>query len=80
MRKLDVDTIFIPKGHCEIAGRGVEYIWSIAKILFQKENTALNNKKWVNNLKQRVYNIIHKILLKLFSVVIGKLENISFYI
>ena len=47
MCKLDTNMIFTPKGYYEIAGRGIEYIWGITKILFRKKNAALNNEKWV---------------------------------
>ena len=61
IHELDTDIILTRKDHCKIAGRGAEYILGIAKIMFRKENTTLNNEKRVNNLKKRVFKIMHNI-------------------
>lgn len=53
---MEVD--FTPKGHCEIAGRGIECLWVVSKTFFRKENATLDNHKRANNLKRRVYKII----------------------
>ena len=54
MKELDADAFFTPKGHCELAGRGIEHLWGVAKMTFRKENATLGNDKRVNKLKQRV--------------------------
>ena len=57
LKKVHADVA--PKGHYEITGRGVEYVWGIDKMLFRKENAALNDDKRVNNLNQRMIKIAH---------------------
>lgn len=54
MEKIGAGAVFTPKGHCEIAGCGVEYVWGAAKILFRKQNASLSNDVRVNSLKERV--------------------------
>ena len=34
--KLRVTIVFTPKAHCELAGRGIEYCWGLAKLAFHR--------------------------------------------
>ena len=36
MKSLGVEVAFAPKGHCEIAGRGIECVWDVSKIIFAR--------------------------------------------
>ena len=54
IEKLDTAVVFALKGHCEIAGRSIEYAWGVAKILLRKQNASLSNNARVNYLKERV--------------------------
>jgi len=63
MKILGVEVSFTPKAYCEIAGRGVEYLFGMSKLLFRKENVLLDNNKWVNGLENRVKNIFTSIPL-----------------
>ena len=58
MKELDADAVFIPKGHCELAGRRIKCLWGVAKMMLRKENATLDNDKRANKLKQRVNKII----------------------
>ena len=67
MKELDVDVIFIPKCHCEIAGRGFEFLWGIAKMMIRKESATLDNDKRLNNLQKRVKEIITHMPLETYQ-------------
>ena len=54
MNSTGVDVVFAPKACCKIAGRSVEHAWSVSKLLFRKENAALNNEQRTKKLKERV--------------------------
>jgi len=64
MDTLGIRVVFTPKGHCEIAGRGIEYLWGISKVLFRKGNSKLSNDDRVNTLKQRVRTLLDNIPLE----------------
>ena len=34
LNELGVEVRFTPKAHCELAGRGIEYIWGVSKKYF----------------------------------------------
>ena len=61
MIKLSAEVVFTPKVYCELAGRGIEYLWRVSKILFRRENAYLDNDKIVNSLKPRIKRIITNI-------------------
>ena len=65
--KLSVEVIFIHKAHCEVAGRGIDCLWGVSKILFYKENTCLDNDKRVNNLKPRIKKILKNMRIKKYQ-------------
>ena len=67
MKELDVEIVFTPKAHCKIAGRGIEYVWRVAKMMFRKENATLDNDKRVNTLKARVKKIMTDIPLEIYQ-------------
>ena len=50
-----VDIVLVPKGHCELAGRGIDHSWGASKIRFRCVNSKLTNNELVNNLKERVH-------------------------
>lgn len=54
MDALGIRVVFTPKCYCEIAGRGIEYLWDASKVLFRKGNSKLSDDGRVNALKQRV--------------------------
>ena len=58
MKEHGVGVIFTPKAHCELAGRGIEYLWGASKIRFCAENSKLTNDERVNNLKERVHKLL----------------------
>ena len=58
MKEHDVAIAFTPKGHCELDGRGIEYLWGVSKLLFRKENSTLSNDERANNLKARVHKLL----------------------
>ena len=58
MNQLDVEVKFLPKGHYEIARRGVECLWGVSRVMFRKENAKLDTDKRVNTLKQRVKTLL----------------------
>ena len=66
MQKLDVDVIFTPKAHCEMAGRGIEYIWGIGKVDFRKQNSKLTTQQRVDTLNERVKRSIESIPKKTY--------------
>lgn len=43
--ELGVEVRMTPKAHPELAGRGIEYIWGYAKLVFRKENTSCDKEK-----------------------------------
>ena len=67
MKQLEVEIVFTPKTYCEIAGRGIEHEWGVAKMMFYKENSTQDNDKRANPLKIRVKNITIIILIMLES-------------
>jgi len=48
MDTLGIRVVFTPKGHCEIAGRGIEYLWGISKVLLDNIPLTLLNLKETN--------------------------------
>ena len=67
MKELDAGAVFTPKGHCELADRGLECSWGVTKMMFRKENATLDDDKKVNNLKQRVKKIIASIPVETYQ-------------
>ena len=65
MNKRNIEILFTLKAHCEIAGRGIEYIWGIAKVSFRKDNAKLQTSKRVTSLNTRVRKSIFEIPLKM---------------
>ena len=61
MHLLNVEVDFAPKGHCEIAGRGVERVWGVSELLFRKHNANLDNEDRVKNIKDRVKTLLENI-------------------
>ena len=57
MKMCDVEIVFTPKAYCELAGRGINYLWGISKMLFCQENASLQNDDRMNNLKERVHKL-----------------------
>ena len=53
--------VFTPKSHCEIAGRGIEYIFGVSKIFFRERNAMLDNEKRVQQLQANVLLCLNKI-------------------
>ena len=45
MNSIGVEVVFTPKGHCKIAGRDIEYIWGISKVIFRKQNALLTTEQ-----------------------------------
>ena len=64
MNSLGVEVVFAPKGHCGLAGRGIECTWGVTKTTFRKENATLSNDDRVNNLPARVRKTFEKISIK----------------
>ena len=55
---LNVRLILTPKGHPEIAGRGVEYCWGYAKLRFRRDfNDAIAKNLKANVLKSLDTNV-----------------------
>ena len=67
IEKLGAGAVFTPKGHCEIARHGIEYAWSVVKILFRKQNTSLSNDARVNSLKERVKELYENLPLSIIQ-------------
>ena len=67
MMKLSVEVRFTHKAHCALAGRGVEYLWGVSKILFRKENACLDNDKRVNNSKPIFKKIITNVPMETYQ-------------
>ena len=63
MAKLGARCVFTPKAHCELAGRGVEYIFGCSKVYFRQENAKLDNDKRVNQLETNIRASLNKITL-----------------
>ena len=66
MDKLNVEIVFTPKAHCELAGRGIEYIWGVSKTSFRRENATLSTSDRVTTLNSRVKKNIYQIPKKTF--------------
>ena len=63
MAKLGARVVFTPKAHCELAGRGVEYIFGCSKVFFRQANAKLDNDKRVNQLEANIRASLNKITL-----------------
>lgn len=66
MDKLDVFIRFTPKAHCEIAGKGIEYIWGISKIDFRQLNAKLTSEQRITRLNENVMQCLEKISIEIF--------------
>merc|ERR1712204_79256 len=60
MTKLNVNVVFTPKAHCELAGRGIEYVWGIAKVDFRMKNAELSAEERTTSLNTRVLDEVEE--------------------
>ena len=67
MNSIGVDVVFAPKAHCKISGLGAEHVWDVSKLLFRKENAALNNEQRTKNLKERVKKLLESTHVKMIG-------------
>ena len=77
MKKVDVEVIFTPKGHCEISTGGMECLWGVSKAFFLRQNAELHNDKRVNDLNPRIEKIFSNMSLDVIQNDVEELQNMS---
>jgi hypothetical protein len=65
-RKVGVEVILTPKCHGELAGKGVEYIWTCSKNHYR--NLSLKEKKGKGKFKETVRTCLSVDVIKLLQI------------